>query len=162
MKIEAKDLAKEFGYKFSQNQLNLPQYKGDLAITIRTQANIEEVLPYVSLNNEIAKREILVSPVILDLVYYTKSQVRIEYQIKVNEQLQGYLDYLIRNNTNLLVIESVEENLDYGMTQLFAELIALNLWQENQDKTELIGAVTTGNIWQFARLNRQKNILNRV
>lgn len=40
------------------------------------------------------------------------------------------------------------------MTQLIAELIALEQWQDNKDQAYLIGAVTTGKIWEFARLNR--------
>jgi hypothetical protein len=80
--------------------------------------------------------------------------VRIEYQIKVSEQLQGYFDYLIQNRNNILVIAAKKEDLDYGMTQLFAELIALNKWQTNQQQTHIIGSVTTGKIWEFAQLDR--------
>jgi hypothetical protein len=154
MKIEAKDLAREFGYSFSRKYLNLPQFEGELDRIEQTKERINEILPYVSLNNETARREILVSPVIFDLVHYTKSEVRIEYQIKVNEQLQGYFDYFLENRNNLLVIEAKKDDLDYGMTQLFAELIALDYWQENEQQIEIIGAVTIGQMWQFARLNR--------
>lgn len=108
------------------------------------------------MSTEAARREILISPLILDLVHYTKSEIFIEYLIKVSEQLQGYLDYLFENVNNLLVIEAKKEDLDYGMTQLIAELIALEKWQENQGQTYLIGAVTTGKIWEFAQLNRHK------
>ena len=47
------------------------------------------------------------------------------YNIKVNEQLQGYLDYFLENVNDLLLLEAKKEDLDYGMTQLIAELIAL-------------------------------------
>ena len=89
--------------------------------------------------------------------------MRIEYQIKVSEQLQGYFDYLIKNRNNLLVIEAKKEDLDYGMTQLFAELIALDKWQENPQQTHLIGSVTTGKIWEFAQLDRpgETHLINK-
>lgn len=154
MKIEAKDLAREFGYSFSRKYLNLPQFQGELDRIIELKERINEVLPYASLSSETARREILVSPVILDLIHYTKSEIYIEYLIKVTEQLQDYLDYLLNNKQELLVIEAKKGDLDYGMTQLFAELIALDQWQENEKQTQIIGAITTGKIWEFARLNR--------
>ncbi len=155
MGILPEDLAQEFGYTFTRKNLNLPQYQQPLDKIEELKNRIENTLPYVSSANETARREIFISPIIIDLIYYTKSQVRIEYQIKVNEQLQGNLDYLIQNHHHLLVIEAKKADLDYGMTQLFAELIALDYWQENNQETELIGAVTTGKIWEFARLNRE-------
>jgi hypothetical protein len=159
MKIEAKDLAREFGYSFSRKYLNLPQFEGELDRIEQTKERILEILPYASLSSETARREILISPVIFDLVHYTKSEISIEYQIKVTEQLQGYFDYLLEKKQDLLVIEAKKADLDYGMTQLFAELIALDKWQENEKQTEIIGAVTTGKVWEFAKLNRlEKNI----
>jgi len=159
MGILPEDLAQEFDYTFTRTNLVLPQYQKPLDKIEELKSRIENTLPYVSSTNETARREIFISPIIIDLIYYTKSQVKIEYQIKVNEQLQGNLDYLIQNHYHLLVIEAKKADLDYGMTQLFSELIALDYWQKNQEQTELIGAVTTGKIWEFARLNRiQKHI----
>lgn len=129
MKIEAKDLAREFGYSFSRKYLKLPQFEGELDRIIELKERINEILPHASLSSETARREILISPVILDLVHYTQAEISIEYPIKVTEQLQGYFDYLLENKQELLVIEAKKADLDYGMTQLFAELIALDLWQ---------------------------------
>jgi hypothetical protein len=156
LKIEPKDLAKYFGYSFSRKKLELSQYPGKLDRINQLKERIEEVLPYASLSSEAARREILISPLILDLVHYTKSEIFIEYSIKVSEQLQGYFDYFLENENNLLVIEAKKEDLDYGMTQLIAELIALEQWQDNKEINYLIGAVTTGKIWEFARLNREQ------
>ncbi|MEB3279010.1 MAG: hypothetical protein VKK42_08855 [Lyngbya sp.] len=156
LKIEPKDLAKYFGYSFSRTKLNLPQYQGDLDRLNQLKERIEEILPYASLSSEQARREILISPLIVDLVHYTKSEIFIEYSIKVSEQLQGNLDYFLENVNSLLVIEAKKEDLDYGMSQLIAELIALEQWQENKQQTHLVGAVTTGKIWEFALLNREQ------
>lgn len=41
------------------------------------------------------------------------------------------------------------------MTELIASLIALDRWLEDPPQTNIIGAVTTGRTWEFARLNRQ-------
>jgi hypothetical protein len=98
---------------------------------------------------------------VLELVHYTKAQLRIEYPIKVSEQLQGYFNYLIRGHTELLVIEAKREDLDYGFTQLVAEMIALDQWERTPDQPILIGAVTTGKIWQFGRLDRARKLIQQ-
>lgn len=160
LKIEPKDLAAEFGYTLSRQRLNLPQYQQKLDRLVELQARIEEILPYVSLVNETARRELLISPVILDLIHYTKSEVKIEYNIKVNNQLQGNFDYLLLNQGSLLVIEAKKEDLDYGFSQLVAELVALEKWKNQEPQSNLVGAVTTGKIWEFGVLNRhQKHII---
>ncbi len=154
LQIEPDDLVTEFGYTLERTRLNLPQYSGELDRVEELRSRIEEVLPYVSLTTETSRREILISQVILDLVHYTKAQLRIEYPIKVTEQLQGYLDYLLRTQSEILVIEAKREDLTYGFTQLAAEIIALDQWEKTSTESTLLGAVTTGSIWKFGRLNR--------
>ncbi|NES00989.1 MAG: hypothetical protein F6J86_45735, partial [Symploca sp. SIO1B1] len=122
LRIPPDELANDFGYNFVITRLNLPQYPGELDNLEKLRSHIEGVLPYVSLANETSRRVVLTSQVVLQLVKYTKAQLRIEYFIKVNEQLQGYLDYLLRSPTELLVIEAKREDLDYGFTQLVAEM----------------------------------------
>lgn len=161
MGISAQDLAEEFSYKFSRKRLNLTQYQGELDELKKLEERLNEVLPYFDLANERSRREVLISPIILDLVHYTKSEVRIEYQIKVNDLLQGYLDYLIKKSSNLLVIEAKKQDLEFGFTQLCSELIALDNWEKTGNQEILIGAVTTGNIWQFGRLNRVKKFIEQ-
>lgn len=154
LKINPQEIAKYFGYSFARKKLNLNQYQGELDRLEQLRERIEEILPYAVLSSEAARREILISPVVIDLVHYTKAEISIEYPVKVNEQLQGYFDYFFQNQDNLLIIEAKKEDLDYGMTQLLAELIALDTYQENQSQSQLIGAVTTGKIWEFAKLDR--------
>lgn len=155
LRIEPDDLATEFGYTLERTRLNLPQYHGELERLEELRSRIEEVLPYVSLASETSRREVLISQVVLDLVRYTKAQLRIEYPIKVTEQLQGYLDYFLRSEAELLVIEAKREDLDYGFTQLVAEMIALDQWDRTPEQSVLLGAVTTGTVWQFGCLHRE-------
>ena len=159
LKIEAQDLAKEFGYSFERKWLKLPQYTGELDRSPQTQERIEEVLPHVSLTSDRAKREILVSPIIRDLIHYTKANVRTEYPIQTTEKSPRVLDYFIKSTQCAVVTFAKGADTDFGMTELIASLIALDRWLEDPPQTHLIGAVTTGRTWEFARLNRQsKNI----
>jgi hypothetical protein len=155
LKAEVDALAADFGYSLKRSRLALPQYTGELDRLEQLRDRIEEVLPYVNLANEATRREVLIAGVVLDLIHYTHAQLRIEYPIKVSEQLQGLLDYLLRTQNNLLVIEAKQEDLTNGFTQLVAELIALDRWQDSTQQPILIGAVTTGTVWQFGRLHRE-------
>jgi len=162
LKIDAEDLAKEFDYTFERKWLNLPKFTGELERMEQTKSRIEEILPYVILSNETARREWLVSPIIHDLIHYTKVKVRIEYSIKVSKFLQGNLDYFLEAPHQLLIVEAKKADLDFGMTQLLSQLIALDQWQDDSAQTHFIGAVTTGKAWEFARLNRQSKHIKHI
>lgn len=161
LKIRADDLAEELGYRLSRKTLDLPKYPGELDRLAELRSRIEEILPYVDLASETSRREILISRVVTELVYYTKAQLRIEYPLKVSEQLQGYLDYLLRTQTELLVIEAKRQDLDYGFTQLIAEMIALDQWDRSPTQPYLLGAITTGTLWQFGLLHRDSRQIDQ-
>jgi hypothetical protein len=154
LKIAADDLANEFGYTFKRDRLSLPQYQDELDRLLDLRQRIEEILPYVDLASEASRREILIAPVVMEVIHYTKAELRIEYPIKVSEQLQGYFDYLLKSKTDLLVIEAKRQDLDYGFTQLVAEMIALDRWERTPSQPTLLGAVTTGKVWEFGILHR--------
>lgn len=161
LKVEVDDLVNEFGYTLQRTELSLSQYKGELDRIQDTQERISEILPYVNLANEATRREVLIAPVVTDLVHYTRSQLRIEYQIKVSEHLQGYFDYLLRNQAWIIVIEAKHEDLYNGFTQLATELIALDQWDKAPECDRLFGAVTTGSVWQFGLLHRQTKLIQQ-
>ncbi len=148
------DLVAEFGYTFERKFLTLAQYSHKLDRVTDLKQRIEEILPYVDLENEATRREMLIAPIITDLIHYSRAKLRIEYPIKVDNRLQGKLDYLLRSTTNLIVIEAKQADINRGFTQLATEMIALDKWIDSE-QTEILGAVTTGNVWQFGVLNRQ-------
>lgn len=161
LKITAKDLCRGFDYSFERKRLNLPTYSANIDRVHQTQARIEEILPHVGLGSEAARRELLIAPLLFDLVHYTQVEVNIEYGLRVNDQLQGTLDYFLEAPQRVLVVEAKKEDLDFGMTQLCAELIALDQWDTETTQTQLVGGVTTGKLWEFARLDRQNHHLEQ-
>ena len=154
LRIPTDEFAVEFGYTLSRQRLDLTRYQGELDRIQELSTRIEEILPYVDLASETSRREVLISRVVSELVHYTKAQLRIEYPLKVSAQLQGYLDYLLRTQTELLVTEAKRQDLDYGFTQLIAEMIALDQWEKTPKQSMLLGSLTTGTVWKFAWLNR--------
>ena len=158
MSYEPEDILAEFGYTLKRVPLSLPQSTLYLDRLSNLKTRIEESLPYISLTSEAARRELLIAPLLLDVVHYTHAQLRIEYPLTVTEQLKGSLNYYLYSVGKLLVIEAKNADLARGFTQLAVELIALDKWTDNEQPI-LQGAVSTGDIWQFGILHRgQKQI----
>lgn len=147
---EADDILAEFDYTLIKSHLSLPQTTQPLNQLPELKQRIEDVLPFISLSSETARRETLVSPILLEVIRYCQCQMRIEYPLSINNRLKGNLDYLLRLKNNLLVIEAKNDDLTRGFTQLAIELIALSHIEE---KSTLYGAVTIGNIWQFGKID---------
>jgi hypothetical protein len=154
MSYEPEDILAEFGYTLKRSLLSLPQSTTALDRLNDLKTRIQESLPYISLTSEAARRELLIAPLLLDVVHYTRAQLRIEYPLAVTEQLKGSLDYYLYSVGKLLVVEAKNADLAKGFTQLAVELIALDHWTDSEQPI-LQGAVSTGDIWQFGSLHRE-------
>ncbi|MFP4123632.1 MAG: hypothetical protein ACLFWI_22090 [Coleofasciculus sp.] len=146
------EILAEFGYKFERQRLHLPKITREIEYLSELQQQLEDTIPYVTLSSETAKREILIAPVLARVAVMCRRLLRIEYPLKVNEQLQGNLDYFIESEMGLIVIEAKRDDLTRGFTQLAVELIALAMLQESPQV--LYGVVTIGELWVFGKLER--------
>ena len=153
MPYEPDDILAEFGYSLELTTVDWPSSSIPSESIQLLKKNIQRRLPYVRLTSEAARREVLISPLVLALIDYTQAQLRIEYSVNVSQQLKGSLDYYLHAQQNLLIIEAKNADLSRGFTQLAVELIALQQW--TQDEPEILyGAVSTGDVWQFGLLHR--------
>lgn len=150
------DILAYFNVTLQRRNLTLPSYRGTLDRIDELNDRIVESLPRVGLSSEIARREFLIAPVLVDVLHYTQAQLNVEYPISVSHQLKGALDYLLQDRQTFLVIEAKKEDLERGFLQLAIELIALDRWIESEQPI-LYGAISTGSIWQFGRFDRQSS-----
>lgn len=151
------EILAEFDYTLAIAELSLPKTAKELGWLTGLKQKIKRILPFVRLNSETARRETLVSPILLEIVDHCQCQLRIEYPLKVSNWLKGNLDYLLRSKNDLLVIEAKNDDLTRGFTQLAVELIALS---QVEEQDIFYGAVTMGDVWRFGRLDRsQKTIV---
>lgn len=150
---ETEDIVNYFGYDYQLDSLNLPSYSADLDRLNDLKERLNEIVPFISLSNELARRELMIAPVLMEIIHYTQAKLRISYPLKANDQLKGELDYYLESSGNLLVIEAKNADLQRGFTQLAVELIAVD--QLIESTPVIYGAVSTGNIWQFGLLKRE-------
>jgi len=140
-----------FGYSHENRNYKLPQATIDEDYFAPLQQELNEILLYVDLTSEIARREVLIAPVLLNIARYLKIKIFIEYYLDVTNQLRGTVDYYLQSSENFLVVEAKNESLERGFTQLAAELIALDQLQKDSSSPRF-GAVSIGRIWQFGIL----------
>ncbi|NET58756.1 MAG: hypothetical protein F6K47_22160 [Symploca sp. SIO2E6] len=150
MPYEPDEILAELGYTLVRSSLSLPKTQTPFERLPELRQRLEKILPLVSLTSEMARREILVAPILIEVATYCNCQLRIEYPLHVNNWLKGNLDYLLRSTQNLLVVEAKNDDMTRGFTQMAVELIALSKIEEQKI---LYGAVTIGNGWQFGTLN---------
>ncbi|MBD2356640.1 hypothetical protein H6G41_18750 [Tolypothrix sp. FACHB-123] len=149
------DILAEFNCTYQRQRLDLPKYKDKLNCFDFLSGYLSRNLAYVNPISEMARREVLIAPTLLEICAETQTQLNIEYPINVNEQLKGSFDYYINSDAGILVIEAKQSDLGRGFTQLAVELIALDQWTQSQTPL-LYGAVTTGEDWRFGIFHRQE------
>lgn len=147
LNFDAGDILSDLGCQLIKAKLDLPHAPWDVE---PLKAQMREYLDFVTVDSEDARKQTLISPLLLKLVGVLKAHLKIEYTIRVNQYLKGTLDYYLNNGRNLLVVEAKNADLSRGFVQMAVELIALNLWLRDS-RQPLVGAVTTGEIWQFGR-----------
>lgn len=151
-----------FDYSFEMKLLDFTKTTSNLAEIDSLEKRLIKGLPYITFDNEMARREFLIAPVLMDLIDYTKSNLKVAYTLTINNQLRGELDYFLESNPKskdqgnhqFLVIEAKDENLERGFKQLAVEMVALTHIL-NEGQRYIYGAVSIGKIWQFGVLDRQ-------
>jgi hypothetical protein len=155
---ETEEILAELGYQYQIAPLTLGQSASPLpAIIPLLRQQMRDRLPNVALSNETARREFYVSPLLFALLDQTKFRLSIEYTVTGN-RLRGAIDYVLRGENDVVVIEAKQADMDRGFNQLSAEMIALSE-QRPETPNLLYGAVTTGDLWRFATLDRTQRLI---
>jgi hypothetical protein len=89
----------------------------------------------------------------------------IDFTVDATKGLNGACDFIITHSPEILivtapvitVVEAKKENINAGFGQCAAEMVAAQIFNEKaaNDIKVIYGAVTTGSIWQFLKLEQQ-------
>ena len=163
LSLPTEEIGALLGYTYQRQTLDfnlidsLPPVVDPSRITNLSE-RIMEGLQHVGMYSEMARREFLIAPMLLEVIHYTHARVYVEHSIKASDTLQGSLDYLLKTEHQLLVIEAKQGDLQRGFHQLMAELAALDL-NNMMTANQLYGIVSMGDGWQFGRLDRQNKTI---
>lgn len=122
----------------------------------------------LAINTEKAKSELIIANILVELKRRFPQQASlfsgIEFEVDKPRGLTGFCDFIISHSPEQLmltapvvaIVEAKNENLIGGLGQCIAEMLAAQLFnQQEQTPIELIyGAVTSGNAWRFLKLKQ--------
>lgn len=138
------------------------------------ESMLNENLPLaLAQGNEKARSEWIINPVLTAVRRLLKQQIGVfsgkEFNIDPSQGLNGYVDFLITRSPRLLVVEApvltiVEakpENLNAGLGQCLAEMVAAQRYNERQGRAikTIYGCVTNGELWKFLTLQEATAII---
>ena len=158
--LTARDIARGFGYSLEQTEVTLPCIASNTFDLTWLKQTLAINQRRVRLENEMARREALVAPVLTSVCEISNLQYDTEYGMTISPHLTGVVDYWLEAETTLLIVEAKESDLVRGFKQLIPELIASRHWK--QHGPVLFGGVTDGERWQFATLVRQHNLIQQT
>lgn len=159
------EILSELGYSYSTEMINLPRNANfNPEVVNNLRSFYYSLVPKVSVNSEIAKRELMIAPLLHTVTrLVSDARLNIEYPIDLNDRLGGTIDYLFRSSQELIVIEAKKGDLEKGFNQLAVEMIAVDQYEENGSPLVLYGAITIGEVWRFAILGRkQKHLVKDI
>ncbi|MCB1820841.1 MAG: hypothetical protein KDI73_04580 [Candidatus Competibacteraceae bacterium] len=132
--------------------------------------HLKETLKYnvplaTSINTEKARSELIVTPVLVEVIKLLNQEISlfsgIEFNVDKSRGLNGVCDYIISLSPEQLfldtpvitIVEAKNDNIKAGLGQCISEMLAASLY--NQDKgnnIDVYGVVTTGSLWNFLKL----------
>jgi hypothetical protein len=120
----------------------------------------------LAINTEKARSEMIITPILLEVRRKADYQISLfsgtDFNVDVEKGLNGYCDFVISRSKEqltinapvVIIVEAKNENIKGGLGQCAAAMLAAQLFNEqegNEIKT-IYGAVTTGDIWKFLKL----------
>ncbi len=123
----------------------------------------------IASNSEKARSEMIIAPILVELREQLHETIGlfsgIDFTVQPSRGLNGICDFIISRSPELLqlrspiavVVEAKKENLNAGLGQCIAEMVAAQLFnQQHETPTDRVhGAVTSGTNWRFLELQDQ-------
>jgi hypothetical protein len=163
--FKIRDLSSKLGLNIQKGDIVFP----DTLPQIQPSAWLQQTLAMsrrVALTSEKARSELLVSPILMELLnrnnYAFSVLSGVNLDVDTQQGLNGECDFILAALPNLLdisspifaLVEAKDNDIDQGIPQCAAQMYGARLYnmQENLDSDIIWGCVTTGTEWQFLRL----------
>ncbi|MEO1377246.1 MAG: hypothetical protein AAFW70_23780 [Cyanobacteria bacterium J06635_10] len=128
---------------------------------------IEQNMPLaIASNTEKSRSEMIISPILIEFRKLQNNQISffsgIDFTVDNKRGLNGNCDFIISRSPELLilsspiiiVVEAKKENINGGLGQCVAEMLAARIFNEREGNpiTTIYGTVTSGTNWRFLEL----------
>jgi len=168
-KFTISDLKKKFGLQVERAELFNSVTSIDISDWLKQTLKMST---HVSMLSEKAKSELLVSPILLELISRNNYQLSLfsgaTLNVDESNGLSGECDFIISAKPNaydvespiISLVEAKDDDISLGIPQCIAQMVAAQQYNQNEGKPidTIFGCVTTGTDWQFLKLHN--NIVN--
>ncbi|MBI1927495.1 hypothetical protein HYR99_25045 [Candidatus Poribacteria bacterium] len=143
---------------------------GEVKVSDHLAQTLESNVPLaLAIDTEKARSELIVAPILVEIWKLLNRQISlfsgIEFNVDPEKGLNGKCDFIISRSPEqvlitapaVAIVEAKNDNIKRGLGQCIAEMIAAKLFNEREgnDMTPIYGAVTTGSLWKFLKLEDQ-------
>ena len=140
---------------------------GEMEPSPLLHALLPEFFPLaLAINTEKARSELLIAPLLAALRAQLGHRFSffsgIDFTVDPAQGLAGYCDFILSRSPEqqylrrpvAAIVEAKNENLKSGLGQCIAAMMAARLFNEREGEpgTTVFGAVTSGSLWRFLRL----------
>jgi hypothetical protein len=165
--FKLKELVKQFDLTLNENQ---DLFGGTTEVepseTLRSWL-IENSALAADINTEKARSELIIAPILLEVRRQLNYQIGLfsgsEFNVAPEKGLNGTCDFLLSLSPERLfisapviaLVEAKKEDIRGGLGQCGAEMLAARLFneQEGNNIPIIYGAVTSGTVWRFLKLD---------
>ncbi|BAZ06524.1 hypothetical protein [Calothrix sp. NIES-3974] len=159
-------VTKEFGLRVKDNFRMYSHISEVVPSDFLTQT-IEQNMPLaIASNTEKARSEMIISPILIEFRRQKNNQISlfsgIDFSVDNELGLNGNCDFIISRSPELLIlsspvviiVEAKKENINGGLGQCVAEMLAARIFnqREGNNISIIYGAVTSGTNWRFLQL----------
>ncbi|HEY9649798.1 MAG TPA: hypothetical protein V6C95_03985 [Coleofasciculaceae cyanobacterium] len=135
---------------------------------------LEEILRYnlplaLAINTEKSRSKMLIAPILIELKKRFTQPISlfsgVDFTVDATQGLNGTCDFLISRSPEqlfinapvIIIVEAKKEDLNAGLGQCVAEMLAARLFNEREGNpiNRIYGTVTTGDRWKFLKLEGQ-------
>ncbi len=117
-------------------------------------------------NSEKARSEMIIAPILVELQRQFQDRASlfsgVDFTVDESQGLNGICDFVVTKSPERLaiaspvitIVEAKKENLNLGLGQCIAEMVAAQLYnQQDKNTVDVIyGALTSGTNWRFLQL----------
>jgi hypothetical protein len=160
-----KRLKQEFNLKIEENSIIFNELRIKPSNWLQESLDIAFDSPLLS---EKARSELIVTPILQELRKINNRSISIfsglNLDVQSDSDLNGECDFMITRGNNfhfidapvISIVEAKKQDIDLGLAQCIAQMIGAYIFNEQEGNSikTVFGAVTTGEIWQFMKLEQ--------
>jgi hypothetical protein len=163
------EVINSFGLKISESSklfANINEQECSTLLSTILQENIDLA---VAISTKKARSEMIISPVLLDIRRKFNGEISlfsgVDFTVDTKQGLNGFCDFILSLSPEqllvrspvIVIVESKNENLRSGLAQCIAEMVAAQLFNEQNGTpiATIYGVITIGTIWQFMKLEQK-------